>query len=200
MTRVPVLAPPFVKPEWLDGGHLPAGGVETSPRGEVSVTNAALTSGSMRLSYFTPQVTRTCTQAVMYSGSAAAGATPTLVRFGYYTVAANGDIALACAIANDTGLFAGAAWTEYVRPFSTDGGLPSSFTFVAGQRYAGAVLVVSGASMPQMISPPNVIAPALAARAPRIGGIVSGQTDLPTSVVNASITSSSTRPYMLAIA
>lgn len=174
-------------------------GVETMSRGEISVpTASSASSGGLLLAYFTPRLTATCSTMLMYSGSTAAGATPTLVRGGFYTVAANGDLTLVCAIASDTTIFA-AANTEYSRAFSTGGGLPASYTFQSGLRYAHARIIVSAAAIPTSIGQTNALS-ALCARAPRITGFLAGQSDLPTSITAGSVTNASSRAYAAAIA
>ncbi len=173
-------------------------GVESMPRGEITAQNAAFTTARVQFIYFTPVATKTCAQMILYSGTTAAAATPTLVRAGFYTVAGNGDITLVCAIASDTTLFA-APNTEYTRAFSTGGGLPASYQFAKGTRYAAAQIVIntgSPGSFPGNTQPPFV----LTARAPKMTGHLGSQTDLPASVVSASIAQTTVRFYCGAIA
>jgi hypothetical protein len=144
---------------------------------ENATTGAAVaaTTGIMRLAYFTALKSETTTAVRVGTGTTAAAATPTLCRIGLYSIAANGDGTLVASIANDTTLFAGAS-TSYTRSWSTP------YAKVAGQRYAVGLLVVSGATTPTL----NGVAlssSAEAAVAPRLAGLISGQTDLPSSFV-----------------
>lgn len=154
-------------------------GVETFARPFGTVTKA-LTSQKLYLTFFTPAQSYTATQMVTTTGGTAAAATPTLCRMGVYTVAVNGNGTLVAAILNDTTLFAGGN-TEYVRNFDVGGGLPTSYPYVAGQRYAHALLIVSAAAMPSVLVSGNSGSSATYARAPRLVGVISGQADLPVS-------------------
>lgn len=149
--------------------------------------SASLPNQTLRLVYFTARKTETITKLVMTSSTTAAGATPTLVRFGIYSVAGNGDLALIHAIANDTGIFVSTG-TEYERA------LTSSFSKVQGTRYAVASLVVTGATAPTVIgqTSPNGLGWGVE---PRLVGAVTGQTDLPASISAGSIVNSSIAPY-----
>jgi len=143
-----------------------------------STAVVAATSGTLFLSYFTAQKTESVGNLKSYTGGTAAGATPTLCRIGIYTVASNGDIALAGAIANDTTLWA-ASFTLYTRAITTP------FTKTAGQRYAWGQLCVTGATAPTFAGTGNTLVPN---SIPRVWGTLAGQTDLPASVANGSLT------------
>lgn len=164
-------------------------GEATMPRTGIS-SGQAVASGTLNLTYFTARKTETITQVRVPSGGTAAGATPTLCRVGIYSEAGNGDLTLVASIASDTALWA-ATSTEYLRSFT------ASLSKVAGQRYALGLIVVSAAALPtfyQPTSPNSAIHGTIMARAPRLAGLVAGQTDLPSSVVAASITNGSPRP------
>jgi len=148
------------------------------------------TSGDVRLSYFTAKAAQAVTQMQMYSGTTAAGATPTVVRWGVYSEAANGDLTRVATIANDTTLLA-AASTGYLRA------LEAGLTFQPGQRYAVAQIVVSAAAMPTMTGKVSLTATLSEwAQVPRVSGVMAGQTDLPASIANASISASSAYYYV----
>lgn len=168
-------------------GQLLSSGEEVFPRHCAAFTTVATGSGNLRLSFFTARTTESITKVRLTSGSTAAGATPTLVRVGVYSVAGNGDITLEAAIANDTTLLA-AATTEYERS------LTATFNKVAGSRYAVGVLVVTAATAPTLQGT-SAGGPSIAARAPRLTAFVSGQTDLPASVASASLGATSLCPY-----
>lgn len=173
-------------------------GVETMPRHAISSANIVMTSGTLRLAYFTQPVDATITKIVVQGGTTAAGATPTLARFGLYTVASNGDITLVAATASDTALFA-VANTEEPRDLSTGGGLPASYTLQRGIRYAFGGLVVTGAAAPTVRGNFNNIA-ATVGRSPRVATNVGGQTDLPTTFANGSLSAASSWMYVAGVA
>lgn len=160
-------------------------GCETIPRHSATGTAGIGSSGDLRLTYFTAQSGVTVTKAVASTTGTAAGATPTLVRIGLWTVDANGGLtALVASTANDTSLFA-ATSTVYEKALS------DAYTPIVGQRYAAGVLVVTGAARPTL----NGIGPtgpgaAIWAYSPRFTGNVSGQADLPATVASGSIATS----------
>lgn len=166
----------------LDDAGWPSGVEASMPRLAVVGSASITTTGNLRLTYFTAKSATPRTSSIVTSGGTAAAATPTLVRWGIYSVAANGDLTLAAAIANDTALFA-TTFTPYTRA------LTSTWTPVVGARYALGVLVVSGAATPT-ISGHSALSATQCSLAPRLGGVVTGQTDLPASVANASVATS----------
>jgi hypothetical protein len=152
-------------------------------------STSAVTSGVVNLTYWTAAKTETITQIRISSGGTAAAATPTLCRVGLFTIDGSGNLTLAAAIANDTTLFA-AINTEYTRT------LTSSFSKVAGTRYASGVIVVTAVAAPTFYGPTQVNSAnvgTIQGRAPRICGAVTGQSDLPASVAVGSITSPAPR-------
>jgi hypothetical protein len=142
-----------------------------------SVTLALGASGSVRLTYFSAVRSGSHTQLRMVTGTTAAAATPTLCRMGLYSVAANGNLTLLAATANDPTLFA-AANTAYTRATT------APFAVVAGQRYAIGVLVVTAAALPTFLGAAvsGSYAATLLAEDPRVTAAYSGQTDLPASI------------------
>ncbi len=116
---------------------------------------------------------------------------------GFYTVASDGALTLVCACASDTALWA-ATGTEYARALSTGGGLPASYSFVPGVRYAGAAICITAATAPNLAGH-TANSAATNNRTPRISGFWGGQTDLPTSVPNASISTSGTRIWVAGV-
>lgn len=162
-------------------------GDETFPR--LYGTNNALTTatGSLRLTFFTAKRSFTTTQVCVPTGGTAAAATPTLCRIGLWTVdSSDNSVALVASVANDTTLWASSnSRTSGTRSWS------SSYSYVAGQRYAIGVLVVTGAATPTF--PGITVATALqaiTADAPRLSGILASQTDLPSSFTSAGLTTS----------
>jgi len=140
-------------------------------------------SGTVRLMYYQAPRAETITQLATVTGGTAAGATPTLCRMGVYAVAANGDLTLAGAVANDTALFA-AGSTRYLRS------LTGSYVQAAGSWYAFAIVVVTGAALPTFSGVGLNAATGHASVAPRITGQLAGQTDLPASILAANVAAS----------
>lgn len=168
---------------WADA-DIPVAG-EFVPDIERWSSGATVTAASqaMLLSFFTAKRTETISTLSVTVGGTAAAATPSLVRFGIYSVASNGDLTLTASTANDTTLLA-ATNTTYNKALS------SSFSKVAGRRYATAVLVVSATTMPIYVgqtvynaSPVNT----LLAVSPRRTATLAGQSDLPASISSGSL-------------
>lgn len=157
----------------------------------VNSNTIATGSGSLRLTYMTALRTETITKIRLNTGGTGAAATPTLVRAGLYTVAANGDLALVGSIPNTTSALA-VAGTEYEITLS------APVTVRAGSRYAIGILVVTGATAPTMLGN-GLTTGNLDARAPRLCALLSGQTDLPASITDASLTISSNKAYSVLV-
>lgn len=174
-----ILTRPVLSPGEDRAGNSLAG-LETFPRWQAPIaTNNATTSGRMYLSYCTAYQTRTLTTARVMSGNTAAGATPTLVRLGLFTVAANGDLTLVASTVNDTALL-NTTFTMFGKAYSTP------YVTIPGQRYAFGVLVVSGATMPTLMGP-GTIDSSITAAAPRLSAHVPSLSDLPSSVAVGSL-------------
>lgn len=164
-------------------------GEESVPRHLATSGATTITSGAMRLGFFTARKSETINNLTVTVGGVAAGATPTLVRWGIYEIAANGDGTLVAAIANDTAALA-VIGTRYSRATL------APWAKVAGRRYAAGVLVVTGAATPQLAAWTTGAGYAWLASAPRITGVLAGQTDLPASFADAALTASGTHPYV----
>jgi hypothetical protein len=173
MAWQPLPTPQFVGPNPL------AVGQETMDRA-FCTGGSAMTSQLMRLTYFTARKTETITQIRVVTGTPGAAATPTLIRFGIYTVAAGTqDLTLVASTANDTTLLS-AATTRYTKA------LQASYPLVAGTRYAFAALLVSAATVPQLVTGThNTVGEG--AVEPRVAAQLSGQADLGGSYTNASL-------------
>lgn len=179
----------------IDGNAI--SGVESFPRWACGTFTVGLgASGTARFVYWTQAMTRTISTLVTASGGTAAAATPTLCRIGLYAVAPNGDLTLVARCASDTAMYAGTQ-TEYARALATAGGYPASYTLLAGQRYAGAVLVTSGTTMPTLTGTAGLTA--LISRAPKIAAAKTGETDLAASYTDASLVSSGSLFYMAGV-
>jgi hypothetical protein len=162
-------------------------GESTIPRYLATLTTGNPGTGRLTLAYFTATKAETVTSIKTITGGTAAAATPTLCKMGVYSVADNGDLTLVGQTANDTTLFA-AASTAYTRALAT------SFTKVAGQRYAFAQLVVTAAASPTFVSSPGGNN-AETGVAPRMSGSLTGQTDLPASIASGSVAAWSSPLY-----
>lgn len=177
---------PYVYP-----GRLTTG--EVIPNRELMQSQTvAPTSGTLAMSFFTADKTETISNLTVYTGSTAAGATPTLCRMGIYELDSSGNGTLVASTANDTTLFA-ATGTAYTKALS------SSFTKVAGKRYATALLVVTGATAPTFHGPTplnNAVVSTVLALAPAVNGRLTDQTDLPASFTAGSVTSYQQRVTM----
>lgn len=151
----------------------------TIPRTDAINSAVATGSGNLRLVFFTARAAMTSGNVRVYSGGTAAGATPTLVRFGLYSVAADGAGTLVASTPNDTTLLSAQA-AAYTKAWS------APVALVAGQRYAFAYLVVTAAAAPTLVG--NVLGDAnMAAVTPRLSGLLAAQADLPASFTNAAL-------------
>ncbi|CAN7307745.1 hypothetical protein LJR296_001457 [Cupriavidus necator] len=166
-------------------------GEETLPRLHIINTALSLPSGTMRLAYFTARKTEQIANVRIPCGNTAAGATPTLIRVGIYSVAANGDLTLIAATTSDTTLMA-VANTVYTKALS------ASFVKRGGQRYAVGLLVVTGAATPTTIGTSgagNITSEY--GKSPKLCGSVASQTDLPASLTAASVAEATALPYLV---
>lgn len=146
-----------------------------------SNTNVGLgASGGLRLVYFTAPRAEAWNTVGWTGGTVAAGATPTLVRFGVYSVAGNGDLSLVASTANNTALFAVA---------SAVGAQPLTATYnaVSGQRYAVGLLIVTAAAMPSIQGTSGNQGTAQLTLPPRKTALLAGQADLPLSVLSGAL-------------
>jgi hypothetical protein len=176
--------------EPLDGNRLTAG-EGTLHRLFVSSGGITMTSGVLRLTYFTARKTETTTALRLVSGTQAAAATPTLVRAGIWSVAGNGDLTLVASIPSDTSLLA-AANTVYTRS------LTASLAKVAGRRYAYGLLVVTAATAPFVYGASSFIAGEMG-QSPKIGGTITAQTDLPATLTAAAVADSGGLQYAVLV-
>jgi len=158
-------------------------GQSTLSRPATAGSSQTMATGQLRLTYFTSTKTETVTQCRVNTHTTAAGATPTLVRFGLYSVAGNGDLTLIASTPNDTTLFA-VANTSYTRAFSVPVGVS------IGMSYAFGILVVTGAAAPTVRGLASITEATEYGQAPRMFGQMTGQTNLPTPIASGSITNS----------
>lgn len=152
------------------------------------MNGATLTSGIVRLAYFTAKKTETINSVRIGTYTTAAGATPTLCRVGIYSVDGSGNLTLVASTENDTSLFASAS-TTYTKALS------AAWSKVAGTRYAVGVLVVTGATAPtiqgQLLSLGDELG-----QAPRLAGARAGQSDLPSSITAGNVADTTHQCYV----
>lgn len=175
-----------------DGNALTVG-EETVSRDLCTLSNLANTSGTIRFNYFTAKKTETTTQVRVSSGSTAAGATPTLVKIGLYSVDGSGNLTLVASTASTTSMFA-ATNTAYTTAWA------APYAKVAGQRYALAYLVVTAAVLPTSVGF-TIATPILAEAAldPRTNGQLAAQSDLPSTISAGSVATASGRYYAVVL-
>jgi hypothetical protein len=164
-----------------------ASGEGPFPR-ELASGSVTMTSGRLKLSYFTALKNETVATASISCFGTAAGATPTLIRLGLYTVAGDGALTLVASTPSDTTLLA-TTFTRYTKAFSV------AYAKVAGQRYAVAALVVTAAAAPAVYGN-TALASVDAGLAPMIGARLDAQTDLPGSVAAGAVTAHNERPFV----
>jgi hypothetical protein len=165
-------------------------GLETIPRWAAGSQSINMTSGAVRFGYFTARRSGTCTGIRVPSGGTAAGATPTVVRFGLYAVDSSGNLTLLSATVSDTTVFAG-TFTSYTRS------LAASQSITLGSLYAIGIIVVTGAQIPS-IAGGNYAGGAENLLYPPIASVLTGQSNLPSSVAVGSLTSTVTAPFAIA--
>lgn len=165
-----------------------AAGETTLPRWG-AVSRVTMGTGVVRFSFFTATKTETVNNLACCTGGTAAGATPTYAALGVYSVGADGALTLVASTASDTTLFA-TGNTTYTRTTL------APWSKVAGQRYAFAALVVSGAAMPSIVSA-NFSGPSseMSTRAPILAASLSGQSELPASVAAGALGTSTQMLY-----
>jgi hypothetical protein len=135
-------------------------------------------SATTYFTFFTPRITHAITSISVVSASTQTTG-QSLVRFGLYTVDGSGNATLVARTASDTTIFS-AVNTVYTRTFNTTGGYPSSYTCVAGTRYAIGVVIVA-ATTGTVYTAFNSIPSALSTLSPRMTGLVASTNDLPTT-------------------
>lgn len=148
----------------------------------------SMTNQVLRLAFFTARKTETITSLRMFTTATPAGATPTLVRLGVYSVDGAGNLNLVASTVNDTSLFA-AASTTYTKALS------AFWNKIAGQRYAIAALVVTAATAPTV---GGIIGGSASeyGLAPRLCSAITAVSDLPASIVAASLADTIYMPYI----
>ncbi|MDM2096409.1 glycosyl hydrolase family 28-related protein [Mycobacteroides abscessus] len=148
--------------------------------GRLTGSGIAMTSGSLYLTYINSDITKTLTQIQVRTAGTAAGATPTLIRYGLYSVDSSNNLTLIASTPNDTTLLA-STFVNYTKAFS------ASVSVVTGSRYAVGSLIVTAASLPQPYGIYAASAEALVPLGDRLCSVLTGQSDLPSSITAGSL-------------
>ena len=155
--------------------------VDVAPR--VGNFTGTPSSSTTYFTFFTPRTTTAVTSISVASASTQTTG-QSLVRFGLYTIDGSGNATLVARTASDSTIFS-ALNTVYTRTFNTTGGYPSTYTLVAGTRYALGVVIVAATVGTVYTAFDNIPAP-LSTLAPRMTGLVAATADLPTSATSYS--------------
>jgi hypothetical protein len=149
------------------------------------------TSELLHLAFFTAKKTQAITKLRMSAAATEAGATPTLVQLGVYSVSETGELTLIAETANNTALLA-AKNTLYTQA------LKETWNKVAGQRYAIGLLVVTTKTAPTVTGFVAVGSSTELATAPRLSAGQAAVTELPKTIASGSLTASTSVPYLVA--
>jgi hypothetical protein len=172
---------------FVQGSDLYDAGEPAMPRHFASAT-AALVASRVQLQHFTARRTESITQLRMTTaGTIAAGLT--LGRLGVYSVGSNGDLTLITASTSDTTMF-GTANAQVTKT------LGATWNKVQGQRYAIGV-ILTGTTMPTVYGGLSVSL--FTGVQPRLNSILTGQTDFPSTIANASLSSAAFNMFVEAI-
>ncbi len=174
------------------GNGIAAGGnIEAFSR--VGLNTCGYTRGNATLVLFTADITTTVANLLAVTRNAAN--TPTLCRMGIYSI--SGDTAtLVARTANDTSMFA-SGYNPFKRALATAGGYPANYTFVAGQRYALALICVGGSADPSFYGTPGY--GDLVKLSPQMVSFYSAQSDLATTYSISGGSPYCDLPYICAI-
>lgn len=177
-----------------DRGNVLATGVEVCER-QFATGTTSPASGELWLSYFTSHRGSASggviTKIRSYIGGTA-GSGLTIGRIGLYTVdSLTGDLTLVASAPNGA-----ATWTGTYT--SVDHTLSASYTLSVGARYAVGVVFV-GTTPPTLVQMNGSSDWSLNAAPPRLCGKLTSQTDLPSSVTEASIGTTAGAPYAILI-
>lgn len=167
------VALPWYRAEW----HNSSTSLDVPRRGLVNGTTA-LSSNITYFSFFTPIEDITVSNISFASGSTVASGV-SLVRFGLYTF----DETTATLVArtnNDSSRFT-ASNTIYTGALDSTGGYPTSYTLLAGNRYAVAIVCVATSNPTLATVAHGSASTAILNLTPRMAGFASATSDLPTT-------------------
>lgn len=155
------------------------------------MTQSSLAAATQQLvlSYFRAPKNAPAVQQKYYT-TTAAGATPTLVRFALFIVAANGDLTRIAITPNDTALFsvANAAATK---------AYSAAAAMLAGQLYAAGRLIVSAAAHPAVITNGGqpTVGELIMGTSPRLSGMIAAQADIAANYTAGQVANYNRREY-----
>lgn len=166
--------------------------LDIMPRWTVN-SSSTISNGTVYFYYFTPLFNFTATNISMSSAEiASAGAT--LARMGVYSVnPSTQTLSLVARTESDTTLFQSTN-TVYTKAFNTTGGYPSTYSFVAGTRYAASVILVGQTTDAKLASSGSAGYSQIAGLSPKMVASVSSESDLGTTITNANATASNNAP------
>lgn len=129
-------------------------GLEVGAPAETCTTSRALANQRFYFVRFTPKRAITVNGAAFFSDTTVAGASPTTVRYGLFTITEDGNYMYPFArTVNDTTLFS-VAMTKYSLSFSD--GWARNVTLVPGRTYAIGIIIDSAAALPAICACPSV--------------------------------------------
>ncbi len=163
-------------------------GQATIPRSN-SFSAITPASGDLTLVYCRPYRSFPVVSQKLWSTTTPAGATPTLVKYALFSVAANGDLTRIAVTANDTALLS-VANTGYPKAYLAPANV------VAGLVYAVGMLIVTAAAVPTIPSTNGVNVHAqIMLQGPRLCGKIPAQADIAASYTNAQVAGLERRMY-----
>lgn len=167
--------------------ELLATGETVPPRSLVNnhtIPTIAFLDQRIHLSFFKAKRTETISNLSLITGSTAAAATPTLVRFGVYSVDAAGNLTLVASTPNDTTIFS-VTFSLYTKALTV------AWSKISAQEYALGALIASAGAMPQLTGlafpASGTLGVETSQRSPMLTAFVAGQADLPGSIAVGSL-------------
>jgi hypothetical protein len=161
--------------------------ISVLPRENVA-TSSTFTSQLIRATNFTAQRSMTVTGIACWTAGTAAGATPSLIRYGLWSVDSNDDLTLVASTTHDATLLASTN-TRYPKALTT------AYAITKGSRYSVGLLVVTAATAPVVATVTPLVSTAFGGASPRMGWEKSGQADLPNTLTAANQTTTVAQPY-----
>ena len=169
--------------------QLSAGGESNFPRFAIT-SSVTMTSHLLRIRFLRATKDETIATLRTSTTGTAAGATPSLVRWGIYEADAAGTtFTLVASTANDTALFSGTN-TRYSKALS------ATWNKQSGKIYGCALLVVTAAAAPTIASPAAFVGSANETlELPITYASLAAQADLPASLTSAGLSNATGAPY-----
>jgi hypothetical protein len=158
--------------------------------------SSTIVNGNVYLYYFTPLFNFTATNISMSSANTASvGAT--FARMGVYSVNPSTQaLSLIARTANDTTIFQSAN-TVYTKSFNTAGGYPSTYSFIAGTRYAASLIMTGQSVNATLASAGSSGYSQISNLSPKMVASVSGESDLAATIANSNaIASGNSIPWV----